>query len=163
MDEETNKIRKHIDAERDELGRNLDEIEHRVKSATDIKAHFNRNTGLILGAAVAGGFLLSLIFRNSSNSDSQGGGSASTRERNTNSTAPAMHPGSRHLRRFSETLDTIFDGLVGVATGKLQSFVADAVPGFQAQYDAIDRQSDRSSVHQMRPDLGNHGEFSAAK
>lgn len=69
MDEETNKIKQHIDSEREELGRNLDEIGYRVRSATDLKAHFNKNTGLILGAAVAGGWLLSMAFRKSSNSN----------------------------------------------------------------------------------------------
>ena len=117
MDEKTDTIKRHIDAEREELGRNLDEIEYRVKSATDVKAHFDRNTGLIFGASVAGGFLLSLAFRKSSKSDSgQGEDSPST-----------------PVRRFSETIDSIFDGLVGVACGKLQSFVGGVVPGFQAQ------------------------------
>src|ERR1700684_1462355 len=109
MDEETSKIRKHIDDERQELGRNLDEIGHRVKRATDLKAHFNENTMVILGAAVAGGFLLSLAFRKSSNSDSQSMESAAQPKRGT----------SKHLQRFSDTLDAVFDGLVGVAAGKL--------------------------------------------
>ena len=163
MDEETSRIREHIDTERQELGRNLDEIGHRVKHATDLKAHFNENIGVILGAAVAGGFLLSLAFRKSSNSGSQSGESASTRERNGNGAAQPKRGVSKHLQRFSDTLDAIFDGLVGVAAGKLESLVADAVPGFQAQYNAADPQRNRSSVHQMRPDLSDQAEFSAAK
>jgi hypothetical protein len=55
MDEKVDTIKRHIDAEREELGRNLDEIEYRVKSATDLKAHFDKNTGLILGAAAFAG------------------------------------------------------------------------------------------------------------
>jgi hypothetical protein len=141
MDEKVDTIKRHIDAEREELGRNLDEIEYRVKNATDLKAQFNRNTGLILGAAAAGGFLLSLAFRNSSNSDSrQSGESGSTKESSANTLAPLTHRVSKQLHRFSETFDNIFDGLVGVASAKLQSFVADAVPGFQEQYEVIDRQ-----------------------
>jgi hypothetical protein len=141
MDEKLDTIKRHIDAEREELGRNLDEIEYRVKNATDLKAQFNKNTGLILGVAAAGGFLLSLAFRNSSNSDSrQSGESGSTKESSANTLAPPTHRVSKQLHRFSETLDNIFDGLVGVASAKLQSFVADAVPGFQEQYDVIDRQ-----------------------
>ena len=54
MDQETDKIKQHIDTEREQLGRNLDEIEYRVKRATDLKGHFDKNTGWILGAAVAG-------------------------------------------------------------------------------------------------------------
>jgi hypothetical protein len=164
MDEETNKIRQQIDIERDQLGRNLDEIEDRVKSATDLKAHFNKNTGLVLGAAVAGGFLLSLALRKSSRSDrTWNGESDSERERSASTATPSTRPASRHIRRVTETIDNIFEGLVAVASDKLQSVVANAVPGFQTQSDTLDRQRGRSSVHQMKPDLGNPSEFSAVK
>ena len=163
MDEETNRIRQHIDTEREQLGENLDEIEYRVKSATDLRAHFNKNTGMILGAAVASGFLLSLAFRKSSTSDNkQSGESPSTTERSASTAQPATRA-SRHVQHFSETLDGIVEGIVGVASDRLRSFVAEVIPGFQAQYDAIDRHPDRSSVHAMRSDLGSHGGFSAAK
>ena len=56
MVEQTDQIKQHIDKERENLGRNLDEIEYRFKDATDLKAHFDRNTVWILGAAIAGGF-----------------------------------------------------------------------------------------------------------
>lgn len=162
MDEETNKIREHIDYEREQLGRDLDEIESRVKSATDLKAHFNKNTGLILGAAVAGGFLLSLACRNSSPSSSATTPwESNPRERVANtSTTQFKSSASLHLQRVSETLDDIFEGLVGVVTDKVYSFVADAVPGFRAQYDAIERQRNRSSVHQMKPNFATESEFS---
>jgi hypothetical protein len=164
MDEETDKIKQHIDTERQKLGRNLDEIEDRVKSATDLKGHFDKHTGVILGAAVAGGFLLSLAFRKSSHSDrTRNRESDAASERRVNTAAPSTHRASKHLRRITETIDNILDGLAGVASDKLQSYVANAVPGFQAQYDTIDRQRGRSSVHQMKPDIGNPGEFSAVK
>jgi hypothetical protein len=90
---------------------------------------------LILGAAVAGGFLLALAFRKSSNSDSsQSGESASTKERSANTAAQPTHRVSKHLHRFSETFDNIIRRTRRVASDKLQSFVANAVPGFQAQY-----------------------------
>lgn len=68
MDEEAIQIMQHIDAERKQLGRNLDEIEGRVKEATDVKHHFDRHTAWILGSALVGGFLLSRVFRKSSTS-----------------------------------------------------------------------------------------------
>jgi len=162
MDEKTNQIRQTIESEREQLGRNLDEIEDRVKSATDLRAHFSKNTGVMLGAAVAGGLLLSLAFRKSSNSDSsQSEESASTSEPRAKTAAQPQRLVSKHLHHFSETFDNILSGLVGVAAAKLQSFVADAVPGFQTQYDAIDRQRGGSSLHPMNP--GNPSEFSAAR
>jgi hypothetical protein len=107
MDQETNRIVRHIDTEREQLGRNLDEIEHRVKSATDLKAHFDKNTGWILGAAVAGGFLLSLAFGKFSTS-----GSASSREsdlqaRSANIAAQPEYPASTHLRRVSDNVENM--------------------------------------------------------
>ena len=161
MDEETSKIKQHIDTEREELWRNLDEIEYRVKSATDLRAHFNKNTGLILGAAVAGGFLLSLAFRKSSNSDSnQGEESTSTTTLKANTLAqPTLV--SKHLHRFSETIDNIFDGLVGVACGKLQSFAADVVPGLQAKHDGNDE--GRSPVDYMKSSFGDPSELRSVK
>jgi len=148
--EETDKIKQHIDEERENLGRNLDEIEFRFKDATDLKAHFARNTGWFMGAAVAGGLLLSLAFRKSPTS-----GSA-----DTDWVPDAKGPGaikraassrfvSTHLNQVSETVDHIVAGLVGVFADKLQSFVAEAVPGFQDQYNGA-KQRGRSSVEPMR-------------
>ena len=143
MDKETSTIKQHIDNEREELGRNLNEIEDRVKKATDLKAHFDRNTGWILGGAVAGGFLLSRLFHKSSASGGTPRWETNATERNT----PTANPRSpSHLSRLSETLDSIFEGLVGVVSNKLHSFVADAVPGFGEEYDAIERQRGRASA-----------------
>ena len=148
MDEET--IKQHIDDERQQLARNLDEIEYRVKKATDFKTHFDRNTGLFLGAAVAGGFLLSRAFRRPPSSRAGSRWEPSPTELNSNMAIPRS---PRHLSRVAETVDNIFEGLVGVVSDKLHSFVADAVPGFREQYDAVERQRGRSSVHQMKPKL----------
>ena len=150
MDEETNKIKQHIDTEREQLGRNLDEIEHRVKSATDLKAHFDKNTGWILGAAVAGGFLLSRAFRNSSTS------ARSMPVRRTESAPSSTHAAmSKHLSRVTDTVDDIFDGLAGVVADKLRSYVADVVPGFREHYAASDRQRGRPAFNQTEQDYFN--------
>ena len=142
MDQATNKIRQHIDTEREQLGRNLDEIGDRVKSATDLKAHFDRNTGWILGAAVAGGFLLSLACGKSSTASSIPDSARESQAANIAAQLP--DPVSRQLRQVSDTVEDIVDGLVGVFSDKLHSFVADAVPGFREQYDAIERQRSSS-------------------
>jgi hypothetical protein len=68
-----------------------------------------------------------------------------------------------HLSQLSETLDNIFEGLVGVVSNKLHSFVADAVPGFGEQYDAIERQRGRASVHPMKPKPGAESDIAGVK
>jgi len=143
MDQSTNKIKDHIDSERELLGRNLDEIEDRVKEATSIKAQFDNRTGWFLGAAAAGGFLLSLALTKSSP------GREPRRPAEAGRTdslfSHEQSPLSRHWNRVSDTLDTIAAGLVGVVSDKLSTYVADAVPGFREQYDAVDRQKLRSA------------------
>ena len=145
MDEDTNKIKQHIDTEREELGRSLDEFEYRVKEATDPKAYFDKHPGWFLGAAVAGGFLLSLAFRKAATSDTPSKQFEPRGKTSANSAAAPRFSASTHLHRVSETIENIFDGLVGVVSDKLHSFVADAVPGFREQYDAIERQRGRSA------------------
>jgi ElaB/YqjD/DUF883 family membrane-anchored ribosome-binding protein len=152
VDEETSKIKHHIDSEREQLGRNLDEIEDRVRTATDLRAQFNKNTGWILGAAVAGGFLLSLTLGKSSNAVN-GGNVSDYGDVSGGSQAQPAHRISPHLQRVSETVDDILAGLVALASEKLQSFVADAVPGFREQYDAISRHGSGSSVRAVNRDF----------
>jgi hypothetical protein len=97
------------------------------------KVYFDKQPGWILGAAVAGGFLLSLAIRKASVADNTSGQPQPGRERNAGVDPPRF--GAVQLRRIAETIETVVDGLVDVATDKLQSFIADAVPGFQKQYD----------------------------
>src|SRR5207237_4854937 len=115
-----------------------------------LRAHFERNTGWILGAAVAGGFLLSLALGRSSRSGNTARRFASN-DRDA-PTAPSRFV-SQHLNRVSETVDNIVAGLVGVFSDKLQSFVADAVPGFREQYESL-KQSDPTSGEMTRSSFG---------
>lgn len=148
MDEETVRIKQHIDTEREQLGRNLDEIEDRVKNATDIRRQFNKHIPWILGGAAAGGFLLSRALRKSSTSAPIPSSDAYADER-INAT---IQPRSRHVKRVYETFDNILEGLIAVASAKLSSFVADVVPGFKEHYDAIDgnRVDPTPSLRQMK-------------
>jgi len=143
--EERDQIEQHIAEERESLGRNFDEIENRIKDATNLRAHFDRNIGWVLGAAVTGGFLLSLTMAKSSANpktetmDGKTDPQSIPKEQNARIPSYSKRFLSPHLNRVSETVDDIFTGLVGVFSDKLQSFVADAVPGFQEQYDRLKR------------------------
>ena len=61
MGEATSQIEAHIEQTRAELGSNLHELEQKVKSVTDWRQQFERNPMLMLGLALAGGFLLANI------------------------------------------------------------------------------------------------------
>ena len=156
MVEETDKIKQHIDNERENLGRNLDEIEDRFKDAINLKANFDRNTGWILGGAFAGGFLISLALGRSSRSPRPAVNHDWQSNKEESAVTMPARPtrfASQHLNRVSETANDIVAGLVGVFSDKLQSIVADAVPGFREQYDRI-RQRDTSSVQPLRSAVG---------
>lgn len=58
MDERPDQIIGHIEAQRDQLGRNLNELETRVRQSTDWRTYYDRNPMLMMGAALGGGLLL---------------------------------------------------------------------------------------------------------
>jgi hypothetical protein len=53
-------IKRHIEREREVLGANIEQLEHRVRSATDWRTWLNRKPLLLLGLAFGGGLYLSL-------------------------------------------------------------------------------------------------------
>src|SRR5690349_17479983 len=58
MDEKPDEIMNHIESQRDQLGRNLNELEARVKRTTDWRAQVDRNPMVAMGLALGGGLLL---------------------------------------------------------------------------------------------------------
>jgi len=61
MDEKPDQIIGHIEAQKDQLGRNLNELEEKVRRTTDWRTYFDRNPMLVLGAAMGGGLLLGTV------------------------------------------------------------------------------------------------------
>lgn len=61
MDESQAQIEDHISATRQELGHNLQELEHRVKEAADWHVQYRRHPLGFLGAAFVVGFLIAKI------------------------------------------------------------------------------------------------------
>ena len=61
MGQTANQIETHIDTKRADLSSNLQELEDRVKSATDWRQQFQSRTAAFLGVAFGGGILLGAI------------------------------------------------------------------------------------------------------
>ena len=61
MDEKPDQIMNHIETQRSQLGRNLNELESRVKQSTDWRVQFDRNPMMMMGVALGGGLLLGSI------------------------------------------------------------------------------------------------------
>jgi hypothetical protein len=122
----------HIETERVQLGENLEEMESRIKDAADPRVWYERNPGLILGAAAASGLVLGLLCTSRSSDSSEmvdPTGFSEPRPR------PERHfTESRHMKTVKNTLDTTIAALVGLGARKFQDFVSDNLPGFQEQY-----------------------------
>jgi len=158
----------HIEAQRDQLGRNLNELESRVKRAADWRTQFDHNPMLMMGVALGGGLLLGTMTAGSSSrrsgrsswsssaSSSKGYGAAgispssssysgvgsgsSPSAYGSGSSAYTSHqPMSEQRRKASETLDHIKSALIGFATAKVKEFMTEALPGFNVHLDEAER------------------------
>ncbi len=63
MGEEPNEIEKHIDATRERIAYNLNDLEGRVKATTDWRSHFQKRPLAMIGAAFGAGMLLAFVSR----------------------------------------------------------------------------------------------------
>lgn len=61
MDTQSEQIIKDIQDHRERLGDNLAELETRVREAADWRTYFSRNPWIMMGAAAAGGLLVSAM------------------------------------------------------------------------------------------------------
>jgi hypothetical protein len=148
MAQKPNEIREHIDAERARLGDDLDEIGSRMKDAVDWRTWYRNNTVAMLGAAVAGGFLLSMaIGRPSSNgrAPSREAEGLLSEESDWRSKSKREGPEvssriSHHMSRLTDILDNTVGAFLGVASNKLQDYVSRTVPGFKEYYSEEERE-----------------------
>lgn len=121
MGQTTDEIETHIENKREDLHSNLQELETKVKSATDWRQYFQKHTGTMVAAAFGGGVLISAMVgknRRPVASPTDALSSANTRARG-NGTHEVL-----------QTWDTIKTALVGVAATKFKGMLGEAVPGF---------------------------------
>jgi hypothetical protein len=134
--QETDKIKDHIDTQREKLEHDLQEIERRVTKAVDWREWFDRNPLGMIGAAAAGGFALSLLLHRSSEGPHRGRLSEVDSSPSLNEARQSRSPrkASSHMNRMADTLDNTVAALVGVASRKVLDFVADVIPNFRDEY-----------------------------
>jgi hypothetical protein len=157
MDEKPDQIIGQIEAQREELGRNLSELETRVRRSTDWKTYFDKNPMLMLGAALGGGVLLgSLVggkrsskrrtWQPSSHSGSAAGAAASAPSAysaaSSTSATPRRPSGpatSVQKSRINETVDNVKAALIAFGISKAKEFLTAAIPGFDQHLDEAER------------------------
>jgi hypothetical protein len=116
MDKTTNQIESDIERKRDELGANLNELEHKVKQIGDWRHHFHNHPMTLIGAAFGGGMLLATMLGRS--------------RRDT----PIYSATSPRKQKALDTWDHIKDALIGVAATRVTDFVGEMVPGFAEEF-----------------------------
>ena len=139
MGQTTDQIENQIENKREDLKSNLQELETRVKTATDWRHYFAEHTGTMIAAAFGGGVLLASMLGGRSNraSLSQAGGSSEP--------ARPWRRGTKH--EVLENLDSIKSALVGAAATKFKGILGEVVPGFTEHLAKAEADRGRESTH----------------
>jgi len=155
MGETTEQIEGHIDHERRALRSNLQELEDRMRSATDWRQYVRNNPAAMLAAAFGGGLLAANMVGHG---------------RRRRGAAPQLsHSGTVNVAgpRKGEALrawHNIQSALVGAAAAKVQKTLADIVPGFQEHLRRAENRSRGSAPDAPRRDaVQGEGDYQAAR
>jgi len=125
MVERSDQIEKHIASTRSELGSNLQELEDKVKQATDWKTHFDRNPMMIMGLALGGGVLLGTVM--------------GSNNRGVQASPRTPRPNGWGQGPSNEMWDTLKGALIGLAGAKVRTMLDEVLPGFNEQYQKMAR------------------------
>jgi hypothetical protein len=139
MGQRTEQIENQIEDKREDLKSNLQELETRVKTATDWRHYFREHTGTMIAAAFGGGVLLAAMVGGRSNpaSLSQSGSSSEP--------AGPWRTGTKH--EVLENVDSIKSALVGAAAAKFKGMLGEIVPGFKEHLAKAEADRGREPTH----------------
>lgn len=135
MGENTREIEREIQAERRDLGQNIDDLQSRARSLTDWRTHYRNHAGASLAVAFGGGIALGLLatgrqrsprpeFRSSEPAPPRVGFGA----------LKALGDRPRARQQANETWDHILEALLAVASAKAVEWIGTRVPGFQDEF-----------------------------
>ena len=119
MGQITDEIENQIESTRENLKSNFEELEMRMKAATDWRHYYKEHTGMMVAVAFGGGLLLSALTR----ADAEATSSGVSAENKRSSTSGAKH-------EVHKTFDAIASALVGTAATKLKGVLGEVIPGF---------------------------------
>ena len=139
MGQRTDQIENQIENKREDLKSNLQELETRVKTATDWRHYFAEHTGTMIAAAFGGGVLLATMIGGRSDrvSRSQAAGSSEPPR--------PWRTGTKH--EVLENVDSIKSALVGAAATKFKGILGEIVPGFKEHLAKAEADRGREPTH----------------
>ena len=139
MGERTEQIENQIENKREDLKSNLQELETRVKAATDWRHYFAEHTGTMIAAAFGGGVLLAAMVGGRSNRASLSQADSSSEP------ARPWRTGTKH--EVLENVDSIKSALVGAAATKFKGILGEVVPGFKEHLAKAEADRGREPTH----------------
>ena len=148
MGERSDQITRKIAQTRGELGANLNELEHKVRDVTDWRKQVQKSPLTMIGIAFGGGVLLSRVLGGSPRGRRHYRPGEARANGEASSSADAAGTNYGH-NKAADTWDNIKGALIGVATGKVQDFLRDAVPGFHEEYSKVERHNGPESLREQ--------------
>ena len=134
MGTRTEQIEAHIEQAREALGSNLDELEQKVKAATDWRHHFRTKPGVLMGLAFGAGVVMSAVF-----------GGRKIRRRMSYKSYAGPDPGAKAAFRDEvvarQGWDNVKGAIIAVATTRLLNYAGEAFLGFPRKGEHIDKTS----------------------
>jgi hypothetical protein len=139
MGERTDQIENQIENKREDLKSNLQELQTRVKTATDWRHYFTEHTGTMIAAAFGGGVLLAAMVGGRSNrAPLNQAGDSSEPDR-------PWRTGTKH--EVLDNVDSIKSALVGAAATKFKGILGEVVPGFKEHLAKVEADRGREPTH----------------
>ena len=136
MGQTTDQIENQIENKREDLKSNLQELETRVKSATDWRHYFREHSGPMVAAAFGAGVLLSTVI---------GKRSVSIPQRAPTEGARLATSATRH--EVIKNWETITGALVAAAATKVKGMLGEVVPGFAQHLARTESYRSEDSTH----------------
>jgi len=143
MGQTASQIEDHIENKREDLGSNLRELEHRVKTATDWRSQFRNKPLVFLGLAFGGGAVLASMLGRPSGRRHYSNYNAEIRTDETNARQRTNRGSSPAMEKAYEAWENVKGALVGIAATRVKDYADGIIPGFAEQY----RQSEAEHRH----------------
>jgi len=166
MDEKPDQIAQHIEWKRGELGRNLDELQDKVRDTTDWRKQFERHPYVLMSAAMGGGILLSSIVGSGlprsrgyyAPSSPDTGAAASPAADDRPMFQRKRYEPSYQRQQAYGTLESIKTALFGLAASRAQDFLNEMLPGFREHFQEAQNKAPRQQQPNWTPQQQPWGE-----
>jgi hypothetical protein len=148
----THEIEREIRDKRQDLGRNLNELEDKARELADWRSHYRNHSGVFLGAAFAAGAIAAMATVPASSGGPRLHALSDADTSHDPYATRHSHPGPRNAtfarvaREVNETWGQIADALLRTASVRALQFVSELVPGVREQFES-GRSHDPSTRH----------------